>query len=37
MSGHDLSKLFVRNRDDTPWYTRVFRITTVRIVSQTLW
>ena len=36
MSGHDLGKLFVRNRDDTPWYTRVFRITSVRIISQTL-
>ncbi len=36
MSGHDLGKLFVRNRDDTPWYTRVFRITSVRIFSQTL-
>ena len=23
------------NRDGTPWYTRVFRITTIRIVSQT--
>ncbi len=36
MTGHDLGKLFVRNRDDTPWYTRVFRITSVRIISQTL-
>ena len=36
MSGHDLGMLFVRNRDDTPWYTRVFRITSIRIISQTL-
>jgi polyferredoxin len=35
MSDFDLNKLFVGNRDGTPWYARVFRITTVRIVSQT--
>jgi polyferredoxin len=34
MTGHDLTTLFVRNRDNTPWYARVLRITTVRIVSQ---
>jgi len=34
VTGHDLKTLFVRNRDDTPWYARVLRITSVRIVSQ---
>jgi len=36
MSGFAVDKLFVRNRDGTPWYTRVLRITTIRIVSQTI-
>jgi polyferredoxin/formate hydrogenlyase subunit 6/NADH:ubiquinone oxidoreductase subunit I len=36
LKGHDLSTLFVRNKDNSPWYARVLRITTVRIVSQAL-
>jgi polyferredoxin len=29
------AKIFAANRDGTPWYTRAFRITSIRIVSQT--
>jgi polyferredoxin len=27
--------LFAANRDGSPWYTRTFRITTIRIIAQT--
>jgi polyferredoxin len=33
-SNHPAFPLFRRNRDGSPWFVRVFRITTVRIVSQ---
>ena len=26
--------MFEPNRDGSPWYARVFRITTIRIISQ---
>lgn len=36
MTGRGGSRWFAPNRDGSPWYTRAFRITTIRIVSQTL-
>jgi polyferredoxin len=36
MSKNGQRGFFAPNRDGTPWYMRTFRITTVRIVSQTL-
>lgn len=36
MSERSVKTFFSRNRDGSPWHTRTFRITTVRIVSQTL-
>ena len=36
MSRNGQKNFFAPNRDGTPWTTRVFRITTIRIVSQTL-